>query len=117
MGRRKATPVSTDKRKVHPATTPEARENQLIAYAYDLVEQRLLDGTATSQETTHFLKMGSEKSRLEAEKLRRENELLRAKTEAIESEKKVEELYAEAIKAIKTYSGQEDKDEDEEDIF
>lgn len=117
MGRRKATPISGEKPKRHPATTPEARENQLISYAYDLVEQRLLDGTATSQETVHFLRMGSQKFQLEAEKLRRENELLKAKTDAIESEKKVEELYAEAIKAIKTYSGQEDKDENEEEIF
>lgn len=92
-------------RKPRPASTPEARENQLIAMAYDLVEQRLLDGTATSQETTHFLKLGSMKARLEAEKLRKENELLEAKTEALQSAKRVEELYSEALNAMRAYSG------------
>ncbi len=99
-------------RKIRPALTPEARENQLIALAVDLVEQRLLDGTASSQETTHFLKLGSMKNRLEMEKLQEENRLLKAKTEALQSAKRVEELYTEAIKAMRRYSGQGD-DEDE----
>ena len=64
MARRK--PTSGTTRKSRPALTPEARENQLIAKAYDLVEQRLDDGTATSQETTHFLKLGSAKAKLES---------------------------------------------------
>ena len=59
-----------------PALTPEARENQLISYAVDLVEQRLLNGTASSQETTHFLKLGSMKNRLEMQKLEEENKTL-----------------------------------------
>lgn len=103
-------------RKVRPAMTPEARENQLISMAYDLVEQRLLDGTATSQETTHFLKMGSEKARLENAKLREENELLKAKTEAIRSSERMEELYSNAISAMRDYSGKSyDEDTDDYD--
>lgn len=99
------------RRKMRPALTPEAREDQLIAMAYDLVEQRLLDGTATSQETTHFLKMGSTKERLEKDILSKQRELLAAKTEALQSAKRVEELYANALAAMKTYSGLSDKDE------
>ena len=99
-------------RKIRPALTPEARENQMIALAVDLVEQRLLDGTASSQETTHFLKLGSMKNRLEMEKLQEENRLLKARTEALQSAKRVEELYSEAIKAMRRYSGQgSDNDE------
>lgn len=93
-------------RKIRPALTPETRENQMIALAVDLVEQRLLDGTASSQETTHFLKLGSMKNRLEMEKLQEENRLLKARTEALQSAKRVEELYSEAIKAMRRYSGQ-----------
>ena len=96
--------TNTD-RKIRPALTPEARENQLIALAVDLVQQRLLDGSASSQETTHFLKLGSMKNQLEMEKLREENKLLKAKTESIQSAKRVEELYAEAINAMRGYSG------------
>lgn len=94
-----------------PATTPEGRENQLISLAIDLVEKRLIEGTASSQETTHFLKLASSKSRLEIEKLRKENELITAKTEALQSAKRMEELYAEAIKAMQSYSGHGDSDE------
>ena len=99
-------------RKIRPALTPEARENQMIALAVDLVEQRLLDGTASSQETTHFLKLGSMKNRLEMEKLQEENRLLKARTEALQSAKRVEELYSEAIKAMRRYSGRGNDDDE-----
>ena len=107
-------------RKIRPALTPEARENQMIALAMDLVEQRLLNGTASSQETTHFLKLGTAKDKLERERIEKENELLKAKTEAIKSEQKMEELYREAIKAMGIYSGnreQDDEYEDDQNIF
>ena len=99
-------------KKMRPALTPEARENQLIALAVDLVEQRLLDGTASSQETTHFLKLGSSKNRLELEKLEEENKLLRAKTENLQAQKGMEEAYLEALNAMKTYSGHGGDDEE-----
>lgn len=99
-------------RKIRPALTPEARENQLIALAVDLVEQRLIDGTASSQETTHFLKLGSSKNKLEMEKLRTENELAKAKIELTQSQKNSEELYLKALEAMRKYSGQGDSDED-----
>lgn len=114
MKKAKPTSAKTEPRKIRPALTPEARENQLIALAVDLVEQRLLDGTASSQETTHFLKLGSMKNRLEMEKLQEENRLLKAKTEVLQSSKRVEELYIEAIKAMRRYSGQRDDDYDDE---
>lgn len=104
--------TSNEKPKHRPALTPEARENQLIALAVDLVEERLRNGTASSQETTHFLKLGSPKARLEKEKLEKEVALLNAKTEALESAKHVEELYANAIKAMQKYSGHGDPDDD-----
>lgn len=110
MAKGKVSPNETHK-PIRPALTPEARENQLISLAVDLVEQRLLDGTASSQETTHFLKLGSMKNRLEMKKLEEENKLLQAKTEALQSAKKQEELFEEAIKAMRRYSGNGDPDE------
>ena len=105
--------INTEKsvKKIRPALTPEARENQLIALATDLVEQRLLDGTASSQETTYFLKQGSMKTKLEMEKLKEENALLKAKTENLQSQKRVEELYMEALNAMRSYAGQGEPDE------
>lgn len=111
MAKTKKVSASDSSKKIRPALTPEARENQLIALAVDLVEQRLLDGTASSQETTHFLKLGSMKNRLEMEKLKEENKLLQAKTESIQSAKRVEELYTEAINAMRLYSGNGGNDE------
>lgn len=112
MARVKAPSSTTTKRAPRPATTPEAKENQMISLAFDLVEQRLLDGTASSQETTHFLKLASAKARLEKEKLELENELIKAKTESLQSAKRIEELYADAINAMKRYSGHCDSDDE-----
>lgn len=97
--------------KLRPALTPEARENQMIALAMDLVEQRLRDGTASSQETTHFLKAASNKHKLEMERLRLENELVAAKTKAIANAEEIKVLYEEALKAMRRYGGHGD-DED-----
>jgi hypothetical protein len=72
-----------------------------------LVEQRLLDGTATSQETTYFLNLGSAKKRLEEEKLRRENSLLAAREEQLGKGDRMEELLERAVRAFKGYSGEE----------
>lgn len=107
--------VKLEKKKRPPAATPEARENELIALAYDLVEKRLIEGTATSQETTHFLKMGSPTMRLEKERMEKQNKLLAAKTEALESAKRTEELFTKAIDALRQYNGQSkiEKDSDE----
>ncbi len=90
---------------MRPALTPEARENQMISLAMDRVEQRLRDGTATSQETTHFLRLATREAKLKAEILEKEKELVTAKTEAIRSTAKVEELYSEAINALRRYGG------------
>ena len=102
---------------LRPALTPEGRINQLTMLAYDLVEQRLLDGTATSQETTHFLKLGSPRNQLEEEKLRKEIELLEAKKADLEAKEKTEELYSRAMKAFGIYSGQANPNVADDDII
>lgn len=96
---------SEDKRPLRPALTPEAREQQMIMLAMDLVEQRLLDGTASSQETTHFLKLASTKNQLEMEQLKQQTELMKAKQMSLEATQRMESLYKEAMEAMKTYSG------------
>lgn len=105
----------TDIKPRRPALTPETRENQVIADAMDLAERQIREGTASSQVITHFLKLGSQKSKLELEKLRRENELLRAKAEAIDSGKDMLRLYEDAIRAMREYNGQGSSDDYDED--
>ena len=103
---------SSTTKKIRPALTPEARENQLISLATDLVEKRLIEGTASSQETTHFLKLATTKARLEKEILEKQKDLIVAKTEAYHSAKRIEELYNNAITAMRRYSGQGDSDDE-----
>lgn len=105
---------SSTQKSIRPATTPEARERQLINLAVDLVEQRLIDGTASSQETTHFLKLGSTKNQLDLERAKLENELIKAKTDNLKSQERLESLYEDAIKAMQRYSGYSNINEDEE---
>lgn len=93
------------KPKRRPATTPEAREMQLISLAVDLAEKQLSEGTASSQVITHYLKLGSTKEKIEKEILQEKKELLKAKTEAMQSAKRVEELYQNALNAMRAYSG------------
>ncbi|MBQ6446458.1 MAG: hypothetical protein IJJ10_03215 [Bacillus sp. (in: Bacteria)] len=100
---------SDRKNSMRPALTPEARENQLISLAVDLAEKQLREGTAKSQVITHFLKLGSTKEKIEKEILEKQKELIEAKTQNLQAAQRIEELYSEAIKAMRTYSGQDEE--------
>lgn len=111
MGRTKVSNGSGSPRKMRPALTPEARENQLISLAVDLAEKQLQEGTASSQVITHYLKLGSTKEKIEKEILEKQKELIIAKTEAMQSAKRVEELYSNALDAMRRYSGNGNEDD------
>lgn len=113
MKKAKPSSTSASQRKMRPALTPEARENQLISLAVDLAEQQLRDGTASSQVITHYLKLGSTKERIEKEILEKQKELIEAKTNTLQSASRIEELYAEAISAMRNYSGHGDSEDDQ----
>lgn len=112
----KTTGTSDKKTDIRTALTPDARENQLIYLATELAAEQLKNGTASSQVITHYLKLGSSKERIEKEILEKQKELISAKTEALQSAKRIEELYANAISAMRKYSGNGDiEDETEEE--
>lgn len=100
--------------KTRPATTPEGRENQLISLAHELVERKLRDGSASSQEIVHFLKLGSTREALEQSRIQNENLLLSAKVDQLASAKRIEELYEKALSAMRQYAGRmvDEYDED-----
>lgn len=104
----------TTPRRRAPATTPEARENQLIAAAVNLAEKQMLDGTASSQVITHYLKMGSNREMLERKKLEYETELLKARRDSIASEDHRAVLLEQAISSFTQYQGK-NLDEGEDD--
>lgn len=104
----------TNKQLHRPATNPEAQKNLCINLAMNLAEQQLREGTASSQVITQFLKMGTEKEKLENEKLKLELELVQAKTDSLKSSKNAEEAYVKVIEAMRLYSGTMNDDEDEE---
>jgi hypothetical protein len=97
-----------------PATTPELREQELVALAFDLVEERLRKGTATSQETVHFLKLGSENAKLERDMLRLGAMEKESKIEQMNRSDRIEALFEDAIKAFKGYAGEEPTDDEQQ---
>ena len=112
MAKVKGSKASSNTKKMRPPLSPEAKENQMISLAMDLAEQQLRDGTASSQLITEFVKRGSTKARLEKEILEEQKELMAAKKESLQSAKRVEELYENAIKAMRRYSGHSDSDDE-----
>lgn len=106
MGRTKKSPEPTkNKRRRRIARTPEERENEMIGYAMDLAEEQLRSGTASAQVIVHFLKLGSTREQAELDMIRRKTENLDAKTESIRQGGHIEELYAEAMRAMREYKG------------
>ena len=98
-----------------PATTIEGRENQLISLAADLAERQLIDGSASSQVITHFLKLASTREELEQQRLQNENLLLSAKVDQIHSQQRIESMYADALSAMREYTGQPQEEYYDED--
>lgn len=111
MPKVKSTSSSGSSKEIRKPISPENAEAQCIALAMDLARKRLIEGTASSQEVTHFLKLGSSKAKLELEMMELEKQLTQAKTEKIKSEERSEKMYADAIKAMRNYSGNGDPDE------
>lgn len=91
-------------RNITPGYSPEARESQMIAYAVDLAEEQLRNGTASSQIITHYLRLATERERLERENLRHDIELKAAKTKLAESQRNLEKIYTEGFKAMREYA-------------
>ncbi len=102
-------------RRRHPAMTPEAQENHMIHLAMEVAEEQMRNRTASPQVIVHYLKLGTERERIEKEILEKQKELITAKTDALQSAKVAEELYAKAIKAIRDYSGADEEEEVDDD--
>jgi hypothetical protein len=102
------------KRRRPPAKTPEGREQQLISLAVDLAEQQLATGTASAQVITHYLKLATEREKAEVARIKNDNRLTDAKIDQMASVQRQEELYAEALKAMRQYAGQEPPPPEEE---
>lgn len=103
------------KRSRPPALTPEAAERRCIESAYNLAQRQLDEGSASPSVVVHFLKMGTARAQLEQEKLRKETELLQTKKVAIEETQHMEQMFSEAIAAMKRYQGYSEEEEDDED--
>lgn len=111
MAKTRKSSSSETPHEMRPALSPEAEENQIISMAMSLAKKQIMEGTASSQVITHFLKLGSTKERIEKEILEKQKDLIEAKTKAYQASDEIKELYADALKAMRTYSGQGDVDE------
>lgn len=104
---------TTAKKKLPPASTPEARENQIIAAAMDLAEERILDGSASNSLLIHYLKLGSTRERLEKDLIEKKIDHMAASTKAIQAAERMDEMYTKAVQAMRRYGGQSDTNYDE----
>lgn len=104
-------------RRSTPARTPEGRENQLINLAVDEAEKRLQNGTASSQLLCLLLNLATTKAKLEMEKMRSDLRVSEAKIRQIDSQESSGDLYAEAIRVFKEYSGDPSTEEDDYDDY
>lgn len=105
MASRRVDPSKPEPKRRAPARTPEEQENMMIDLAVKMAEKQFRDGTASSQVTVHYLKLGSSREKLEQKKLEIERELSEKKMEAMESAQRVESLMEEALSAMRSYKG------------
>ncbi len=103
---------SRPKREMRPGLTPDSRENQMIALAMDVAEERMRNGTASATEIVHFLQLGTRKAKLQNRLLEAQTDMAIAKKESLQAQKRSDEMFEEAIKAFKRYSGQGGSNED-----
>lgn len=114
MRKMKVVAPSLPKRKTKAAESVEENENQMILLANELSKQRLINGTASSQEIVYWLKAGSTRERLEREILERQKAQIEAKTDNLRSSAHSDELYAKALEAMSRYSGNRGDDDEYE---
>lgn len=103
----------SEKERKKPARTPKQRENQIINLVMDVVERKIEDGTASSQILCHFLKLATEKERLENDKLRGELELAKARVRQIDMQEDLKSLYEGAVTAMRSYRSTNENEEQE----
>lgn len=109
-GRKKS--EDDDYQPLRPATSREGRQAQMENLALDLIEKRLRDGTASSQETTLYAKSASTRGKIEEVRLQHEIELMKAKKTQIESQAELQEMFKNAIDAMHNYRIEGDEDVD-----
>lgn len=118
---KKSAPKRSSTRKSPPPKTPEAQEQRMINLSMKQAEKMLEEGRAPAQIVVHFLKLATEKAKLENEKLKAETEMAHSKSEVMQAQKHYDEIVTRAVEAFKRYGGGsgtfDDSDNDEEDYY
>ena len=111
MGKSLAAESPKAPERLRPSLSREADENQCISLSIDAAKKMLTEGTAPTSVILHFLKLATTREELERETMRLNQELMVAKKEVLESQARTEQLFAEAMKAMQKYSGNEPEEE------
>lgn len=114
MGRRpKVVNPPPQNSEMYPGISPADHEEKMIGLAMNLVEQRLRDGTATSQETTFWLRLAAQREQdaINREMMEKQMALMEAKIQSLQASDRMEQLITDAMEAFKRYSGYSDDDD------
>lgn len=96
-----------------PSLSPAGREQYMVSIAEKLAEEQILDGTASSQVLSHYLKLGTKREELERAHIEYKNELLKAKADVIQQNNETQSLYKEAMQMFKRYQGGGDSEDED----
>lgn len=81
----------------------QARINQLKSKAYDALDERLSNGSATASEIIYILSLDTEREQLQSEVLSSKAKLMKAQVTNLEAQSNSERIYAEALEAMASY--------------
>jgi hypothetical protein len=94
-----------DKHNTNPSLNDDERENKLISLAYDHAQEQFLNGTASSQLTTHFLTLGSRKADLLLKETELKNQLLEERIATERGNAEINQLFIRVMEALTSYQG------------
>lgn len=101
--------------KIDKRITPENEEKEMISLAMKQAKDLLKSGRAPSQIVVHFLKLATQKEKLENEKLKKDLEVANAKIEEIRSRSDMKQMFEDAINAMNIYGGKQPEEDDDDE--
>lgn len=93
---------------------PDKREAEAVQAAYELALERIKSGQASDTLLAYLMKQEGKTADTARKRMVAQTRLYDVKTEAVVQDSNAAELFAQAVEAMKRYSGQSDRGIDDE---